>query len=37
MQQLTRPILLAVNWIGGWGRFTLMLIVVVGVDIGSLW
>lgn len=37
MQQLTRPILLAVNWIGGWGRFILLLIVVVGVVVGLLW
>ena len=37
MQQLTRPILLAVNWIGGWGRFILLLVVLAGVAFGLLW
>jgi hypothetical protein len=36
-QRLTRPILLAVNWIGGWGRFILLLLVIAGVAIGLLW
>ena len=36
-QQLAHPILLIVNWLGGWVRFILLLIVVVGVAFGLLW
>src|SRR5262249_44805686 len=32
-----RPVMLMVNWIGGWGRFILLLIVVAGVAFGLLW
>lgn len=35
--QRTQPILLAVKWIGGWGRFILLLLVIVGVVVGLLW